>query len=130
MKGCGAGARCHWILSKIMKVGMRRVTRKATPPNQTQRAEIVRLRDEEKMSWRGIAAHLKSKGRGISFQRVCQIYARVKEQTGQVHRVKNKEVIRTLKVRVAKPQRKKPEKIRLGEFETFKTKDLTPDTID
>lgn len=95
-----------------VEVKYRRVDHKATPTNEAQRREIVRLRDVEKLSWRKIAGQL-----NISFQRVCQIYDRVKEQSGQVKPVRNKEVIAGLKTG-------------RGRAKTVKTKELTPDAID
>lgn len=93
-----------------MRVQYKRVDHVSTPIKEKQRREVVRLRDVEKMSWRQIGKEL-----GISFQRVCQIYNRVKEQSGQVNRVKNKEVVR---------------RVRVGRKEQVRTKDLTPDTLD
>jgi hypothetical protein len=93
-----------------LKIAYKRVDHKATPTNNAQRKEIVRLRDVEKLSWRKIAAQM-----DISFQRVCQIYERVKEQSGQVNNVKKKEVL---------------DRVKVSKKRAVKTKDLTPDALD
>src|SRR5215472_3590408 len=67
------------------------------------------------MSWRKIAKHLVANGHPITFQRVCQLYARVKRQTGVVKKVKQKEVAKTVKLKYGKQLR---------------TQDLTPETLD
>lgn len=97
--------------NSLVKVQYRRVDHRATPTNENQRKEIVKLRDVDKLSWRAIAKRL-----GISFQRVCQIYDKVKEQAG-VEKVKNKEVLSRIKTG-------------RGRAKAVKTRELTPDAID